>query len=244
MLPRIGAPLAVAGCLVVAACSGGASPATTTVAPTSTVRSTIAATSTTTTAVARTTVAPATTTTTTSTTTTSTTSTTTTVAPDPELSLRDDGLGEARFGADPDSVIEYVGSIIGAPTSDSGWVAAQGQFGSCLGNEVRGVGWRDLTLMFGDASDVTSGRRHFFAYVYGPPSGAAADPPGVRTAAGISVGSTVAALRGAYPNAVVRPGDQISPASFSIGDRLNGILTGVTAADTVQAVSGGTGCGE
>jgi hypothetical protein len=236
MLVRAGAVVA-AGCLLLVSCSSDDSPSTTDVVTTS---SSTATTSTTTT------VKPTTTSSTSTTTTTTTsTTTTTTVAPTPVLSLRDDGLGEARFGTDADAVVEFVNSLLGDPTTDSGWVPAAGQFGSCPGTEVRGVSWRDLTLMFGDASTVTSGRPHFFAYVYGPAfARTGIDPPGLQTVAGIGIGSTVAQLRAAYPAADVHEGDRITPPGFSLGDDFSGILTGVTDADTVRAIAGGVGCGE
>ena len=40
-----------------------------------------------------------------------------------ELLLRGDGIGLARFGAAPEGVIDYVTSILGGNTSDTGWSA-------------------------------------------------------------------------------------------------------------------------
>jgi hypothetical protein len=239
MLVRIGA-VAAAGCLLLAACSDDDAPPMTTIAVTS-VPSTASTPSTT--RVPSTTVAPTTSPTTVAPTTTAA-PTTTTVPAAAELTLRADGLGAVRFGADPDAVVDYVSSILGAPTTDSQWVPAFGQFGSCPGTEVRGVTWRDLTLMFGDESTVASGRRHFFAYAYGPAFGQSIDPAGMRTDDGIGIGSTVAQLRAAHPDVVLRPADQVSRAGFGLGESLNGTLTGTSDADVVQAVLGGIGCGE
>jgi hypothetical protein len=184
--------------------------------------------------------------TTTSTSTTSTSSTTsttsTTLSPGAELVLRNNGLGSAAFGADPDGVIAYVSSIIGPLTVDTNWVNPQ-SFGACLGTEMRQVSWGDLTLQFSDISNVTSGRRHFFWYDYGPSFGATIAPAGLKTDAGIGVGSTVAELQATYPSAVVGD-DPIGGPNFTINDGLAGFLTGVNPTDTVISVLGGTGCGE
>jgi hypothetical protein len=157
--------------------------------------------------------------------------------------LRPNGLGDAAFGAEPDGVIAYVSSIIGAPTVDSGWIDPL-SVGACPGTEMRQLVWGDLTLQFSDQSSITSGRRHFFSYVYGPAFGAAIAPAGLKTDAGIGVGSTVAELMGTYPSAVINPGDDFGGPNFFINDGLAGFLTGITPTDTVTSVLGGQGCGE
>ena len=154
------------------------------------------------------------------------------------------GIGDAVFGADPDEVIDYIRSIAGAPTSDSGWADPSSAFGVCPGTEVRGVTWGDLLVLFSDDSAVLSGRRHFFSYSYGPPFADTPRPVGMRTPQGITVGSTVAELRAAYPDVVVTPGDDVFEPSFHVDDNLNGFLTGDTDADLVASVVGGVGCGE
>jgi hypothetical protein len=166
------------------------------------------------------------------------------VAPGAELVVRPNGLGDAAFGADPDGVIAYVSSIIGAFTVDTGWVDPL-SVGACPGTELRQVTWGDLTLQFSDESSVTSGRRHFFSYLYGPSfiEGQIA-PAGLKTEAGIGVGSTVAELTGTYPSAVVNPGDDFGGPNFFINDGLAGFLTGVNPTDTVTSLIGGQGCGE
>ena len=165
------------------------------------------------------------------------------MAPGAELVLRPNGLGDAAFGAEPDGVIAYVSSIIGAPTVDTGWVDPL-SVGACPGTELRQVSWADLVLEFTDESSVTSGRRHFFSYQYGPTFGQNIAPAGLKTDAGIGVGSTVAELTGTYPSAVINPGDDFGGPNFFINDGLAGFLTGVTPTDTVTSVLGGQGCGE
>ncbi|MGZ4673737.1 MAG: hypothetical protein ACXV8K_13835 [Ilumatobacteraceae bacterium] len=229
--------------LTVASCSSSSSKSTDSGSTSSiavdTTTSTIAAATTTTT--------PATTSTSTSTTSTTSTSTstttTTTVAPGADLVLRANGLGDAVFGAEPEGVVAYVSAIIGAPTVDTGWVDPL-SVGACPGTEFRQVFWGDLVLQFSDQSNVTTGRRHFFSYVYGPAFGATIAPAGLKTEAGIGVGSTVADLSGTYPSVVINPGSDLGGPNFLINDGLAGFLTGVSPTDTVTSVLGGQGCGE
>ena len=232
---------------IVAACGGDDSsaststfaPLVTTVPPPATT-TTIA--SPVTTAAPATTLAP-TTTAVTSTTVGASTTTATSVQAAATLVLSDTGLGDAAFGADPDEVVSYVRSILGPPTRDSGWVDPLQTFGVCPGNEVRGVTWHDLQLLFSDESIVLNGRRHFFNYVYGPASGSTVLPDGMRTANGIGIGSSVADLRAAYPDAQVYPEEIFGP-YFVVNENFTGFLTGVTDADTIISFIGGLGCGE
>ena len=139
-------------------------------------------------------------------------------------------------------MIDYVSSFIGAPTVDSGWVDPL--TAGCQGTELRQVTWGDLVLQFGDASLVTSGRRHFFSYVYGPTFGAAIAPAGLKTDAGIGVGSTVAELTGTYPTVVLNPADEFGGANFFVNEGLAGFITSVDPTGTVTSILGGQGCGE
>jgi hypothetical protein len=222
-----------AAALVVAGCSDeSSSPGTTT---------TVAAT-TTTVAATSTTAAP--TTTVAATTTTEAATTTTTIAPVVGLALSGAGLGDALFGADAEGVIEYVSSIIGAPTSDSGWQDPVSLGATCPGTEVRFVDWNDLYLFFSDDSLAASGARHFASFSYGPAFGPTLSPFGLTTDAGVGIGSTVAEIVAVYPAATINPDDGLSGATVTIGDGLFGFLTGTTDTDTVTAFVGGFGCGE
>ncbi len=218
--------------LVAAGCSDESSSATTT---------TVTTTSTT---IAATTTSVAPTTTSTTSTTTSTTMppvTTTTIAKVKGLPLSASGLGDALFDADADGVVDYVNSILGIPTTDSGWVDATANGIGCPGTEIRFVDWNDLSLFFTD--DLTA-IRHFAAYTYGPAFGADISPYGLATVAGISVGSSVAELRAAYPAVNIAPEDEFSGPSFEIEAGLRGVLTGTDDADAVLSFVGGFGCGE
>lgn len=189
------------------------------------------------------TTAASTSTSTTSTSTSTTSTTTTTVAPGAELVLRANSLGDAAFGADPDGVVAYVTAILGPPTVDSDWIDPL-SIGACPGTVFRQVIWGDLALQFSDESSVTSGRRHFFSYQYGPPLGAQIAPAGLKTEAGIGVGSTVAELTATYPTVVLNPGDDFGGPNFLINEGLAGFLTGVDPTSTVTSIIGGQGCGE
>ena len=182
--------------------------------------------------------------TTTSTTTTSTSTTTTTVpAPGRALLISEEGLGEAKFGTDPDQVVAYITSIIGAPTTDSDWTDPSA-FGVCAGTETRQVVWGDLQLLFGDASSVTTGRRHFFSFTYGPPFGSAINPAGLATEAGVRVGSSVAELKGTYPDVQVFDADVFVGPNFVVPSGITGLVSDSSDTGVVTQLAGGIGCGE
>jgi hypothetical protein len=208
---------------------------TTTVAASTTTATTVAATTTT---VAATTTSS---TTTSSTTTTVPASTTTTIAPVRGLPLSATGLGDALFGADADGVVDYVSSILGIPTTDSGWIDPTTTGAACPGTEVRFVDWNDLSLFFTDDATAV---RHFASFTYGPAFGANIAPYGLATDADVGVGSTVAQLRAAYPTVNVFPEDGFNGPGFEIVTGLYGFLTGTADTDTIMSFVGGFGCGE
>lgn len=187
------------------------------------------------------TLAPLTSSTTTSTSTSTSTSTTLPVGDD--LLLQSGGIGAVRFGLDPEGVIAYVTKRLGEPTSDSGYVDSYSAFGSCPGSRVRGVQWGDLLLLFGDESTVVDGRLHFFSWKYGPKSGATADPPGLKTETGITLGSTVADLRRLHSSVQIFS-DEIFGAGFEIERTLSGTLSSTERSGTVTVLYGGITCGE
>lgn len=199
-----------------------------------------------------TTTPPSTTTTSTSTTTTTTTSTTTTTVASPSttepnptveaLVLSGDGIGTAGFGAEAEGVISYLSSYLGGPSNDTGWVDPF-SIGLCPGTELRRVSWGVLTLLFGDVSSVLDGRRHFFGYTYGDLAEIGAEPAGLRTTRGVTIGSRVVDVRAAYPAVQFFPEDDFFPPSFVVTDSLRGFLTGVDDDATVTAIIGGDDCG-
>ncbi|MGH2556594.1 MAG: hypothetical protein ACRDHO_12875 [Actinomycetota bacterium] len=163
------------------------------------------------------------------------------------------GLGAVKFGADPEAVIDRLNREFGPPDEDSGYIPSFSVFGTCPGEEVRGVRWKSLLVLFTEgATDFgRQGRRHFFEYrdQLFVTSGGSTDSLGLTTAEGVGLGSTVADLRAAY-------GDRLEIIKHSLpGDvprftvevdtgQLSGTLTGTTRADSVHAILGGYGCGE
>lgn len=153
------------------------------------------------------------------------------------------GLGDVRFGVDPEGVISYLKKRLGEPDSDSGYIDSYSEFGSCPGSRVRGVQWGDLLLLFGDESTVADGRLHFFSWKYGPVTGSRAEPPGLATEAGITLGSSVAELRRLYPQSEIFS-DEIYGAGFEIERTLSGSLSSTERNGTVTVLYGGISCGE
>lgn len=255
---RLGVTVLAAGVVMAACASSDTSTPLDTVAPAITFVTVPATTTTSTTTVPTTeppatepTAAPSDSTTSTSTTllqsTTTLPPTTTTTEPlaVAELLLRGDGLGSARFGAAPDGVIEYVTSILGGNTADTGWVDPF-TFAACDGTVARRVDWGVLSLLFGDLSDVASGRRHFLGWEYGRVGQIGDDPVGLRTEGGTTLGSRVVDLQADFPEVVVNDGetDLNIPPNFYVSDHFRGLLTGITPEDVITVVFGGYGCAE
>jgi hypothetical protein len=230
--------------LVAAACGSDSDDADVTVPPTSATAAVTTGTTVAASTVPPTTVAVTSTSSTTTSTTEAATTTSSTVPPAAQLVLGQDRLGTAMFGVEPEAVVSYVTAILGPPTADSGWADPNSAFGVCPGTEVRGVTWGDLLLLFSDESGVASGRRHFFSYTLGPAFGASITPAGMATPEGIAVGSTVAALKSAYPGVYVYGGDDVFGPYYVVSENLSGFLTGAADTDTVQSVIGGVTCGE
>lgn len=187
--------------------------------------------------------APETTTSSSTSTSTTTSTTTTTLVQGADLFLRSDGLGSVRFGVEPDSVVDYVTSLLGEPDSDTGYIDSFSEFGTCPGTEVRGVRWGDLSLLFGDESDFDGGRRHFYQWQFGPQTRSPLRPNGPRTDGGIGLGSTVADIRRVYPDVVIFD-DEIFGPGFELEPLLWGTLTDDADSGRVIALVGGTPCGE
>lgn len=162
-----------------------------------------------------------------------------------ELVLTGEGLGSAVFGADPEGVIDYVSSILGSDTADTGWVDPD-SFAVCDGTVARRVDWGTLSLLFTDLSPIANGRRHFIGYEYGRVGEIGDDPVGLRTPGGITLGSRVVDLLAEFPDAAVNTGDSSVgiPDNFYVSNVFYGLLTGTTAEDYVTVLFGGYGCGE
>ena len=240
-----GAAWIAAASVLAAACSAGHEGTNGTLFGQGTTTSTAVPTTTTiveTTTTSAPTTTSSTTTTSTSTTSTSTTSTTeapttTTAPPGAAVPLRFDGLGDLRFGVAPEDAITYLSGILGNPTADSKWVNA-GDIG-CEGSEARTVFWDDLRLTFGDESDISTGRRHFFTWSFGPPAGLGPKPIGLATQLGVTIGTSVADILKAYPNAHLSGGDD---ASAELSKDLVVYLTSIAPNGVVTKLVGGTPC--
>ena len=187
---------------------------------------------------------PETTTTTVVATSSSTTPPTLPPAPLSSIVLDESGIGGALFGDDPDRVIAFVGSLLGAATADTGWVAAD-PASLCPGTEYRRVEWGVFRLEFGDLSPFAEGRRHFTGWDYGTEGVLGQEPQGLITEFGITVGSRVDELLDAYPEAQIFPGEEgtFSP-SFYVDEYFDGFLTGTEPGDVVMVMFGGSRCGE
>lgn len=181
------------------------------------------------------------------------TTTTTTVPPSTttteplavqELILSTEGIGSARFGAEPEGVIAYVSSILGGNTADTGWVDPF-TFADCQGTVARKVDWGVLSLLFTDLSVFASERRHFVGYEYGRVGEIGDEPVGLRTANGITLGSRVVDLLAEFPEAAVNPEEGANfPANYYVSDLFYGLLTGDSQDDIITVMFGGDGCGE
>ena len=181
------------------------------------------------------------------TTTTTTTLPPTTTIPPPlgvdELILTAEGIGGALLGADPDTVVTYISSILGAPTDDSGWVDPL-EFYLCRGTTVRRVEWGVLSVMFGDESDIATGRTHLISWTYGLVGRLGDEPVGLRAPGGLTLGDQIADLREEFGSVALDEGDADLdiPPSFYVGPTLRGLATGITDDDYVLVLIGGSGC--
>ena len=163
-----------------------------------------------------------------------------------ELVLSGDGLGSAVFGAEADGVIDYVTSILGGNTADTGWVRARhaspsatarspdastGARCRCCSPTCR----RSPTAAGTSSATSTAGSAQI-----------GDEPVGLRTPGGITLGSRVVDLLAEFPDAAVNEGDpEVGiPDNFYVSNVFYGLLTGTTADDYVTVLFGGYGCGE
>jgi hypothetical protein len=170
-------------------------------------------------------------------------STTTTLAP---LVLHPDGLGAIDLGAEYDTVVAMVTERLEEASSDSGWIAARGEFGTCPGTVVRVVRWDSLRLFFSDGpTEFAEEGRHLFYYSQSTVE--ADNVLDLATPEGIELGSTVEELQEAF-------GDDLtieSTISFGVNfvvdppgpGLLSGNLTASSPDGSVTSIGGGFGCG-
>jgi hypothetical protein len=125
--------------------------------------------------------------------------------PTTTLALEPFGLGDARFGDPPETVIAALTGLLGEPISDE---TQTGTMPDGIGGEnttLRDLRWQGLLVSFTDWSPAGTGPMHFARWIasepVGPNATAFATPEGVR------VGSTVADLTAAYGPDVVTADD-------------------------------------
>jgi hypothetical protein len=238
----------LAGLILYQVFGDGGSVTTTSATSTTSASSTTSTPSSTTTSEAATsTTAEATTTTAAETTTTTEAATTTTA---PEVFLTPQGIGDIRFGTDPDTAIGELTELFGDPDEDSDWVESFSVFGTCPGTEVRVVRWESLQAYFTDGATEWSpeGIRHFFHYSQSVPVEPDAPVIQITTEEGVRLGSTVAELESAYGDDVTISDDPVFGSTWQVdapgADFIGGYLTGITQEHVVTAINGGIGCGE
>lgn len=180
-----------------------------------------------------------------STTTTTTPSTTTTVASsstDPpaeaEIVLRGDGLGVVSLGATPEEAMTAVTAALGAPTADTGWESSSSSHGTCPGEQIRGVEWDHLVLLFTDGDTAFGSGEHLFTWRI---TGA---PPALGTAKGLGYKATVADAEELYPGDVeVTEPDEPFPGFARIRVE-GGVITGYLEGQVITNLEAGAPCGE
>ncbi len=177
---------------------------------------------------------------TTATPTTSAEPTTTTTGPIPSaIALRGDGLGVVALGAAPDAAIAAVTAGLGEPSLDTGWEPSFSSYGTCPGEQIRGVEWGGLVLLFTDGDTSHGSGQHLFSWRV---TGA---PPSLGTPSGLGFGSSAADAEELYPGRVETvPAEDPFPGFLQI-DAEGGRLTAFLGdAGEITNLEAGTACGE
>ena len=165
---------------------------------------------------------------------------TTTAEPEPsDLALRGDGLGVIDFGAPPDAAVAAVKAELGDPAQDTGWEESFSSYGTCPGEQIRGVEWGGLVLLFTDGDTAEGTGEHFFTWrVIGA-------PPAVATATGLGWGATKADAGDLYGDQVSSvPAEEPFPAFLEIDAEGGQITAYLDDTDTITNLEAGTPCGE
>ena len=157
-------------------------------------------------------------------------------------------MGTVAFGAEADAAVTTIIAALGEPDDDSGWIPSFSGFGTCPGEQVRGLRWATLWALMtdGDTEWRSDGVPHFFSYLN------VRYPDqllGLVTEEGIGLGDTVEALKDAYGDRVGITFDEIFEdyvynVQVPEPGRLSGGLTGDADDDIVVSIDGGVGCGE
>ena len=166
--------------------------------------------------------------------------TTSTTEPAPAaIALRGDGLGVVALGAAPDEAIAAVGEELGEPSLDSGWEPSSSSYGTCPGEQIRGVEWDGLVLLFTDADTAVGSGEHLFTWRV---TGA---PPAIATAKGLGFGATATDAEELYPGQVEKvPEEDPFPAFLEVEAEGGRITAYLDETDTITNLEAGPGCGE
>jgi hypothetical protein len=153
------------------------------------------------------------------------------------LVLSPDGLGVLRFGEESGSVVGRLTTALGAPDKDAP-VPSDKRCGA-----TRVVEWSNLQILLNDAVDAPRGSTGFVGWFYGLSS----PKPSLflKTANGVGLGTTVAALKAAYGEGVdIERGEQ-GPAFSVMAEEgiLLGQLTTMTDNGMVANLQSGSFCG-
>jgi hypothetical protein len=159
-------------------------------------------------------------------------------------------LGEVTFGTDADTAITEIAAALGEPDEDSGWIPSFSGFGTCPGEQVRGIRWATMWALMTDGETEwrADGIPHFFAYLnsvfYDEDQSL-----GLLTAEGVGLGDSARDLEDAYGDRLeITFEEWLDTYLFNIDvpapGRLWGGLTGGDDDDLITSIDGGQGCGE
>lgn len=177
-------------------------------------------------------------------------STTTTAGPGPTaeettepsgaaIALRGDGLGVVELGAAPDAAIASVTAELGEPSVDTGWEPSFSTYGTCPGEQIRGVEWGGLVLLFTDGDTTYGSGQHLFSWRV---TGA---PPPVSTANGLGYGSRAADAEELYPGQVETVAAEDPFPAFLEIQAEGGLVTAfLDDATSITNLEAGAPCGE
>ncbi|MFP5255012.1 MAG: hypothetical protein ACLGI8_04085 [Acidimicrobiia bacterium] len=156
-----------------------------------------------------------------------------------EVVLRGDGLGVVELGAPPEAAVDALTEALGAPTRDTGWDPAFSEYGTCPGEQIRGVEWDHLVLLFTDGATELGEGEHLFAWRV---TGA---PPALGTATGFGFGATAADAEELYPGQVEQvPAEEPFPAFLVVEAEGGAITAYLDEDDVVTNLEAGVPCGE
>ncbi len=165
--------------------------------------------------------------------------TTTAEADAPAIALRGDGLGVVGFGASPEDAVTAVSAELGEPTVDTGWESSFSSYGTCPGEQIRGVEWGGLVLLFTDGTTDHGSGEHLFTWRV-----TSATPP-IATVEGLGYGATGSDAEELYEGTVERvPAEDPFPAFLRIAGEGGQITAYLDDTDTITNLEAGTGCGE